>query len=49
MAESVIRGKRRVAIGVGTSEKMNKSRRVELPRLLPAATRERDRRRDQQC
>jgi small subunit ribosomal protein S17 len=34
MAESVARGKRRVAIGVVTSEKMNKSRRVELPRLV---------------
>jgi small subunit ribosomal protein S17 len=34
MAESAARGKRRVAIGVVTSEKMNKSRRVELPRLV---------------
>ena len=34
MSESATRGKRRVAIGVVTSEKMNKSRRVELPRLV---------------
>ena len=27
------RGKRRVAIGVVTSDKMNKTRRVEIPRL----------------
>src|SRR2546426_9142546 len=34
MAENVARGKRRVATGVVTSEKMNKSRRVEIPRLV---------------
>jgi small subunit ribosomal protein S17 len=28
------RGKRRVATGVVTSDKMNKSRRVEIPRLV---------------
>ena len=28
------RGKRRVAIGVVTSDKMNKTRRVEIPRLV---------------
>src|SRR6516225_768436 len=28
------RGKRRVAVGVVTSDKMNKTRRVELPRLV---------------
>ena len=33
MAE-VERGKRRVAVGVVTSDKMNKTRRVELPRLV---------------
>jgi small subunit ribosomal protein S17 len=29
-----VRGKRRVAIGVVTSDKMNKTRRVEIPRLV---------------
>jgi small subunit ribosomal protein S17 len=33
MAE-VERGKRRMAVGVVTSDKMNKTRRVELPRLV---------------
>ena len=28
------RGRRRVAVGVVTSDKMNKTRRVEIPRLL---------------
>ena len=28
------RGKRRVAVGVVTSDKMNKTRRVEIPRLV---------------
>lgn len=36
MAESE-RGKRRVEIGVVTSDKMNKTRRVELPRLVKHA------------
>jgi small subunit ribosomal protein S17 len=31
------RGKRRVAIGVVTSDKMNKTRRVEIPRLVKHA------------
>ena len=31
------RGKRRLAIGVVTSDKMNKTRRVELPRLVKHA------------
>src|SRR5438093_1221641 len=34
MAEVVERGKRRVAVGVVTSDKMNKTRRVEIPRLV---------------
>jgi small subunit ribosomal protein S17 len=29
-----LRGKRRMAIGVVTSDKMNKTRRVEIPRLV---------------
>lgn len=29
-----VRGKRRVAVGVVTSDKMNKTRRVEIPRLV---------------
>ena len=33
MAEA-IRGKRRTAVGVVTSDKMNKTRRVEIPRLV---------------
>ena len=28
------RGKRRVAVGIVTSDKMNKTRRVEIPRLV---------------
>src|SRR5271168_1884498 len=32
--ENVERGKRRIEIGVVTSDKMNKSRRVEIPRLV---------------
>ncbi len=31
------RGKRRVAVGLVTSEKMNKTRRVEIPRLVKHA------------
>jgi small subunit ribosomal protein S17 len=31
------RGKRRVAVGVVTSDKMNKTRRVEIPRLVKHA------------
>jgi small subunit ribosomal protein S17 len=31
------RGKRRIEIGVVTSDKMNKSRRVEIPRLVKHA------------
>lgn len=34
MAESATRGKRRVEVGVVTSAKMNKTRRVEIPRLV---------------
>jgi small subunit ribosomal protein S17 len=34
MAEQSTRGKRRVEIGVVTSDKMNKTRRVEIPRLV---------------
>ncbi|HXG08864.1 MAG TPA: 30S ribosomal protein S17 [Gemmataceae bacterium] len=34
MAEQPTRGKRRTAIGVVTSDKMNKTRRVEIPRLV---------------
>jgi small subunit ribosomal protein S17 len=39
MAETVSseRGKRRVEIGVVTSDKMNKTRRVEIPRLVKHA------------
>jgi small subunit ribosomal protein S17 len=36
MAEAV-RGKRRVAVGVVTSDKMQKTRRVEIPRLVKHA------------
>jgi len=32
--ETKTRGKRRVEIGVVTSDKMNKTRRVEIPRLV---------------
>ena len=34
MAENTQRGKRRVEVGVVTSDKMNKTRRVEIPRLV---------------
>jgi small subunit ribosomal protein S17 len=34
MAEANERGKRRSEIGVVTSDKMNKTRRVEIPRLV---------------
>jgi small subunit ribosomal protein S17 len=34
MAETKERGQRRVAVGVVTSDKMNKTRRVEIPRLV---------------
>ncbi len=37
MAENTERGRRRVAVGVVTSDKMNKTRRVELPRLVKHA------------
>jgi small subunit ribosomal protein S17 len=37
MAEVAKRGKRRVAVGVVTSDKMNKTRRVEIPRLVKHA------------
>jgi small subunit ribosomal protein S17 len=34
VTESAQRGKRRVEVGVVTSDKMNKTRRVEIPRLV---------------
>jgi small subunit ribosomal protein S17 len=34
MAETAQRGQRRTAVGVVTSDKMNKTRRVEIPRLV---------------
>src|SRR5437868_12307574 len=34
MAENAERGKRRVEVGVVTSDKMQKTRRVEIPRLV---------------
>ena len=37
MAEASDRGKRRVETGVVTSDKMNKTRRVEIPRLVKHA------------
>ncbi len=37
MAETVNRGKRRMAVGVVTSDKMNKTRRVEIGRLVKHA------------
>jgi small subunit ribosomal protein S17 len=37
MAEEPTRGKRRVAIGIVTSDKMDKTRRVEIPRLVKHA------------
>jgi small subunit ribosomal protein S17 len=37
MTEAVSRGKRRIAVGVVTSDKMNKTRRVEIGRLVKHA------------
>jgi len=37
MAENSERGQRRSAVGVVTSDKMNKTRRVEIPRLVKHA------------
>src|SRR5207247_3829736 len=37
MAEQAVRGKRRTEIGIVTSDKMNKTRRVEIPRLVKHA------------
>jgi len=37
MAEANERGRRRTAVGVVTSDKMNKTRRVEIPRLVKHA------------
>jgi small subunit ribosomal protein S17 len=37
MAEQPTRGRRRTAVGVVTSDKMNKTRRVEIPRLVKHA------------
>ena len=37
MAENTERGQRRSAVGVVTSDKMNKTRRVEIPRLVKHA------------
>src|SRR6187551_2820672 len=37
MAETEARGKRRIETGVVTSDKMNKTRRVEIPRLVKHA------------
>jgi small subunit ribosomal protein S17 len=34
MAETQERGKRRVAVGIVTSDRMQKTRRVEIPRLV---------------
>jgi small subunit ribosomal protein S17 len=34
MTQTVERGQRRKAVGVVTSDKMNKTRRVEIPRLV---------------
>src|SRR5581483_4017607 len=34
MAEQATRGRRRVEVGLVTSDKMNKTRRVEIPRLV---------------
>ena len=34
MADQAIRGQRRTEVGVVTSDKMNKTRRVEIPRLV---------------
>jgi small subunit ribosomal protein S17 len=37
-ANTAARGRRRVEVGVVTSAKMNKTRRVEIPRLVKHAT-----------
>ena len=37
MAETADRGQRRVEVGVVTKDKMNKTRRVEIPRLVKHA------------
>jgi small subunit ribosomal protein S17 len=37
MAEQETRGRRRVVVGIVTSDKMNKTRRVEIPRLVKHA------------
>ena len=37
MAEQQTRGRRRTTVGVVTSDKMNKTRRVEIPRLVKHA------------
>jgi small subunit ribosomal protein S17 len=37
MAEQAERGQRRTAVGVVTKDKMNKTRRVEIPRLVKHA------------
>ena len=37
MAEAEDRGRRRLEVGVVTSDKMNKTRRVEIPRLVKHA------------
>src|ERR1700747_2673383 len=37
VAQKEVRGKRRVAVGVVTSDKMDKTRRVEIPRLVKHA------------
>src|SRR5262245_42546882 len=37
MAEQATRGRRRTFVGVVTSDKMNKTRRVEIPRLIKHA------------
>lgn len=37
MAEQAERGKRRTAVGIVTRDKMNKTRRVEIPRLVKHA------------
>ncbi len=35
--QTPVRGRRRVAVGLVTSDKMNKTRRVEIPRLVKHA------------
>ena len=37
MTQPAERGQRRIAVGVVTSDKMNKTRRVEIPRLVKHA------------